>query len=252
MWADLGSKVVVERKEGGAQNRLLLKRAEMNSDLDWIDRWACSKTGRESLGGRRAIVRGRSSSRDVIAGAERGKGREAGRHAAEARKGVVDVEVRTWNFLHEQGRRSSSAQDGGRDHEGDGETERQRDRTRERWRRRRRRNDVGGHNVGKKKQRSLESDRVPRRFGSACTEKRSQGAVRHQKEDGGVEPVRERVTRPSRGKGRKGERRVRRRASWPRVNTVRERGFGSYVGNARRDPSSDRVHHREGEKGERP
>jgi hypothetical protein len=37
MWADLGSKVVVERKEGGAQNRLLLKRAEMKSDLDWID-----------------------------------------------------------------------------------------------------------------------------------------------------------------------------------------------------------------------
>jgi hypothetical protein len=42
MWADLGSNVVVERKEGGAQNRLLLKRAEMNSDLDWINRWACT------------------------------------------------------------------------------------------------------------------------------------------------------------------------------------------------------------------
>jgi hypothetical protein len=143
----------------------------MNSDLDRIDRLACSKTGRESPGGRRAIVRGRSSSRDVVAGAERGKGR--GKVRRRGSEGVVDVEVRTWNVLHEQGRRSSSAQDGGRDHEGDNETERQRDRTRERWRRRGRRNDVGGHHVGKKKQRSLESDRVPRRLGSPCSVKRS-------------------------------------------------------------------------------
>jgi hypothetical protein len=111
----------------------------MNSDLNWIDR-----------SDRRAIVRGRSLSREVVAGAERGIGR--GRHVVEARKAVVDVEVWTWNFLHEQGRRGSSAQHGGQDHEGDNETERQRIRTRERWRRRRRRNDVGGHHVGKKKQ----------------------------------------------------------------------------------------------------
>jgi hypothetical protein len=62
-------------------------------------------------------------------------------------EGVLDLEVRIWNFLHERGRRSSSAQNGGRDQEGDGNTERQRDRTKERWQERWRRDDVGSSSL---------------------------------------------------------------------------------------------------------